>query len=71
MSKKKYRLIIRLDFKPSHHHILPRSKGGDNQQKNLVVVPAYKHKFWHLLFGNKTPQEILEELKSVWLRGVL
>lgn len=44
------------------HHLRPRSRGGSNSPKNLVMIWRDKHDSLHLLFGNSTLDEILQIL---------
>ena len=41
------------------HHLKPRSKGGQTLTSNLLKVDAYRHDAIHLLFGNKSLDEII------------
>jgi len=45
----------------TRHHILPRSRGGE-EVENVVIVNAKKHDIYHRLFDNMTPEEIIEYL---------
>lgn len=44
------------------HHLKPH---GDTIPSNLLLIDAYKHDALHLLFGNKTLDEIIELLIRV------
>ena len=44
------------------HHIIPRSRGGENTPTNIAFVRRVKHISFHILFANKTPEEIIEYL---------
>lgn len=52
MSKRKNKL--------SRHHLLARSRGGDSNPYNILMLWRKKHDCWHTLFGNKTLDEIIE-----------
>lgn len=52
-----------------HHHVIPTSRGGLNDPKNIITVPQKKHEAYHLLFGNKTIPEIVEYLQTYWMKG--
>jgi hypothetical protein len=39
------------------HHIMPRSKGGSNDEKNLVRLTRRQHINLHGVFMNMTPVE--------------
>ena len=47
------------------HHIELRSRGGSKIESNLLVMDAYRHDAWHLLFSNKTLGEIIGLFKLV------
>lgn len=49
------------------HHRLPRSRGGSNELENISLVPWAKHQAFHLLFGTKTPEDIIDDLNNIWL----
>jgi hypothetical protein len=51
----------------SSHHRRPRSRGGDESHKNISIVKDSQHNAWHLLFENKTPQQIADFINAVWL----
>lgn len=53
---------------PSVHHIIPRSKGGSDDQINLAEISQRKHALYHQLFENRTPEEIIKYLvEYFWL----
>ncbi|HLD96253.1 MAG TPA: hypothetical protein VI794_00795 [Patescibacteria group bacterium] len=48
---------------PQRHHLIPRSRGGDDHYRNIVEgIPSDLHWCWHRLFDNLTPMEILTVL---------
>lgn len=49
------------------HHRLPRSRGGSNRNSNISLVRKDLHVAYHRLFGNATPDEIVEILNRVWI----
>lgn len=49
---------------PTTHHNKPRSRGGTNNKENTIKIPWLRHNAWHLLFANKTPEEITELIKT-------
>jgi hypothetical protein len=51
----------RADFTDTHH-LKPRSRGGQSTTSNTAQLDAYRHDAFHLLFGDKTPQEAAELL---------
>lgn len=44
------------------HHIIPRSRGGDNSLENIAGVGKKEHQLYHTLFQNKRPEEIINYL---------
>ena len=53
------------------HHIIPRSRcremGIDSEfDGNVVVVNMTRHEAWHILFGNRLPQEAIELIEEEW-----
>jgi hypothetical protein len=49
----------------SDHHILPRSRGGQ-KERNIKRVPKNQHQAYHTLFGNLTPDEVIQYLNEIW-----
>ena len=47
------------------HHILPRSREGGNERENIVLLRIERHESWHLLFGDKTIEEVIGLLLRV------
>ena len=49
------------------HHIFNASRGGKYNKKpyNMLLMDAYRHDALHLLFGNKTLEEIIEFLQRL------
>ena len=53
------------------HHIIPKSRckelGVDpNFSGNTVRIKTSKHRAWHTLFGNKTPEEAIAQIEAEW-----
>ena len=48
------------------HHLIPRSRGGNNDPRNLVDIPNHIHQAFHLLFRNKLPEEVLADIIINW-----
>lgn len=51
------------------HHILPTSRGGDNNETNLYPRDRWKpyskkHREWHVIFVNMTPREVINAIKQ-------
>lgn len=53
----------------SRHHIKPKSRGGKNNLENIIGLDVVKHRAYHTLFGNQTPDEIVEELVNNYWNG--
>ena len=47
---------------PTKHHIRPTSRGGTDDDENIAIVPNKKHELYHVLFSNRTPEEIIAHL---------
>ena len=53
----------------TRHHIIPRSRGGKSLENNTCIVIRKNHEAYHELFGNMTPDEIIEELAVNYWNG--
>jgi len=53
----------------SRHHIIPSSRGGDSRLENIAKVQIKGHQFYHALFSNQTPDEIVEYLVNTYWNG--
>jgi hypothetical protein len=51
----------------SRHHRKPTSIGGTSEPRNVIRLPAKKHEAWHLLFQNRTAQEIADLINRFYL----
>ena len=51
--------MSRGDLKITRHHILPVSRQGKTIRSNILRLKAYKHRVWHLVFKNKTLEEVI------------
>lgn len=49
----------------NRHHILPESRGGEGERKNLLLLKTYRHRAWHRLFGRRTLEEAIALLLRV------
>lgn len=49
------------------HHRCPESLNGKSEQRNISIVPANKHRAWHLLFKNHPPNIIAEIINKTWI----
>lgn len=50
----------------NRHHKIPRSRGGGNGD-NVILVPEKQHRAYHKLFGNRTPEEIIDYILDLRL----
>jgi hypothetical protein len=48
-----------------NHHLTPKCRGGESIRSNLLNMDCYKHDALHLLFGNRTLEEIIEFLQEI------
>lgn len=46
----------------SMHHIICKSRKGKTTKANMACITKRHHQFYHALFDNKTPEEILDML---------
>lgn len=65
-SRRKYKR--RLTGK-TKHHIQPLSRGGKSNLENIAGVPDREHKYYHALFLNQTPEEIIKTLVNHYWNG--
>jgi hypothetical protein len=49
----------------NHHHLVPKSRGGKSNKRNLLLMDIEKHRQWHVLFGDKTLEEVIALLKRI------
>lgn len=60
------KILVMLQPTQSRHHRCPKSKGGSDFPPNTIRVKHSHHEAWHTLFGNKSPQEIVDDLNNIW-----
>lgn len=53
---------LRIDSR-GFHHLVPKARGGKRNLKNGLNLWRSTHDYWHKLFGNATPGEILAILE--------
>lgn len=54
---------------PTEQHIVPRSRGGETNESNLLHhFPHKLHEAWNMLFGNLKPLEAISALLDNLLR---
>jgi len=63
--------VSRRKYTTDTHHIIPRSRckelGIDpNFLGNTKEVRVHKHRLWHQLFGNMTPEEAIDLIRREW-----
>ena len=51
------------------HHILPTSRHGNNNEENIATIKDKKHRAYHQLFSNKSPDEIIRHLVDHYWNG--
>lgn len=49
----------------NRHHLIPRSRGGTNSDRNMLLMDIEKHELWHQLWGTRTIEEILALLSRM------
>ena len=53
----------------NEHHIFPKSLGGKKNRQNIAYVDINKHCNYHILFKNKSPDEIINYLIDYFWNG--
>jgi len=53
----------------TRHHIIPSSRGGSRHSNNIALLSDKKHKAYHIMFSNMTPDEIIHELVDNYWNG--
>ena len=48
--------------KPTKHHLTPKSRKGNAEEANILMLWRENHNAWHVLFGNRTLEEIIAVL---------
>jgi hypothetical protein len=61
----KVRWKPRVRLKRQKHHLRPRRRGGSHHSSNLLVLWNDKHELWHMLWGNRTLEEVIALLTRV------
>jgi len=51
----------------TRHHRKCKSNGGTNEDRNISVIPSWKHRCWHLLFNNREAPNIARYINNVFL----
>jgi hypothetical protein len=54
--------------KMTRHHVVPRSRGGGEIEKNIVKISDRYHVAWHTFFGNLTPREAIHLIRKLFLK---
>ncbi len=49
------------------HHRRPRSRNGDDTDRNISIVDIKQHESWHNLFSNLDPYAIAMIISQRWL----
>ena len=44
------------------HHLKNKSRGGGNQDWNLILIDIERHQYWHRVFKNMSLEEVIELL---------
>ncbi len=61
--------IKNLRKRSSKHHIIPKSRGGNSNLENIAKTNKKPHQYYHALFSNKRPEEIVEYLVNDFWNG--
>ena len=62
-------------MRKSKHHLFPKSRCREfnlnaDDQRNIIYLTTKEHEAWHLLFNNKTPEEIVFYIIANWFPHV-
>lgn len=55
-----------LFWETNRHHLVPRSRGGDDTPENILHINHVRHEAWHFLFQTLCLEEIIHVL--YWLK---
>ena len=57
--------------KLSRHHRCCRTNGGtdDYPPNNVVLLPDHIHRYWHAIFGAKTPEQIASTMNKWFIQS--
>lgn len=53
--------------KLERHHRKCRSHGGTNEPRNISIVRENLHRAYHLIFQNRTAEEVADVLNDIWI----
>ncbi len=67
--KKKIEKTRLLGKNINRHHIVCKSRKGKDTVENIAYVDMFKHRKYHDLFSNKTPDEIINYLIDYFWNG--
>lgn len=65
---KKFQSDLNL-LRKSSHHVVPTSRGGEDNNGNKILLNSRLHSQYHALFSNRTPKEILKFLLQYFWGG--
>lgn len=51
--------------KKNRHHLKPKSRGGQKVDSNMLLIDMEKHNAWHVLWGNRTLEEVIAVLQRL------
>ena len=57
--------LKRNKHKRNKHHLIPKSRGGEKTQSNILLIDVERHNAWHRLWGNRTLDEVIALLIRV------
>jgi hypothetical protein len=53
--------------KITKHHLIPRARGGRDILNNISKIPERSHDAWHKFFGNLTPKEAIQFIRTIFM----
>ncbi|MDO8571684.1 MAG: hypothetical protein Q7R79_03310 [bacterium] len=49
----------------TEHHVIPRSRGGADDETNILYKPILAHQAWHHMIVNATPDEVIQLFEAL------
>lgn len=55
----------------SRHHKCCKANGGtdDYPPNNVVILPDHIHRYWHAIFGSRTPEQIASMMNKWFIQS--
>ena len=49
----------------NYHHLTNKCMGGGYSDSNLLLIKIERHQAWHVIFGNRSLEEVIEILQRI------